>query len=869
VATWYVDFESGTGDGSTTSSPAGYFDAINGSNNVAAGDTIKIKGSPNPTLLGTATAYSAYGHSMWYASSSFPTLTYSTTAGETTAEFHSSYGNMTGRTMEIEGNTQDKGNFNGLWRVGANVSGNTYKIEEFQGTGSGTGSGSNGSFWDASGKVLYLDSTPVKALASTGPRTNSWTAASDVTATLDFNGSPEWSSTHRNFEHRCSDQIVISANHGTGLAAYYPITSLTSSTYQQISFYVCQSSGTYTDGISLRLCTGSDGTGSVKTIPINTSYQSKSGTWRWKAVVKDFGQALNSSGNINSVALYVDTDNGARTMHISNIIACKASSANDSITHNSLIGFNTTADPFWRTIKSIRDLPDGKTRIECWTGRMNNEPTGYQSAGRVAGFAQNYSSANIYKREAILASDSNLNNSSATIFQIASSTMNGSSGSPITISGGWNSDYSSQSLDHSIINFDRSQRFSILSSNSYINISKFGIMNPEEGTMRLRCTHSELDDVIFAGNTGSSNLYGYNSSFYKFKVVFYALGMSSHAFNNYYNQFLNSSGSDATIADKDNFELFLVYSGAGSSWGSSQYSNLVFNKLHVFGTSYNGYGFYFQVNGDKFIVDDLKFTSGQHLLNYNMKKPSVFYVNNLTFYNVAQPLRFWGGNDYTINNFSDSGDQTGVQYSYQEDAVDVTEGMNMTFLESITVVNKRLKVTDGALFSKNDSITGTYANNKVYLTKGSWHKRDAGGVSGVFENFYSNGLIYPETSIRNTASGYSWKFTTTNTSAATSADPLALELGTIAVNGGNKTVTVTAYVYRTSSSAYGRLRVKANNLIGLTSDVTTTSSGSTNSWEQLSLTFNPSASGYVDIVIEAYDGNSNVYFDDLGVTQAT
>ena len=130
------------------------------------------------------------------------------------------------------------------------------------------------------------------------------------------------------------------------------------------------------------------------------------------------------------------------------------------------------------------------------------------------------------KREAILASDSNLNNSSATIFQIASSTMNGSSGSPITISGGWNSDYSSQSLDHSIINFDRSQRFSILSSNSYINISKFGIMNPEEGTMRLRCTHSELDDVIFAGNTGSSNLYGYQSSFYKFKVVFYGLGMA-------------------------------------------------------------------------------------------------------------------------------------------------------------------------------------------------------------------------------------------------------------------------------------------------------------------------------------------------------
>jgi len=162
-----------------------------------------------------------------------------------------------------------------------------------------------------------------------------------------------------------------------------------------------------------------------------------------------------------------------------------------------------------------------------------------------------------------------------------------------------------------------------------------------------------------------------------------------------------------------------------------------------------------------------------------------------------------------------------------------------------------------------------YANNKVTLTKGAWHKRTAGGVSGVFENFYNNGLIYPETSIRNTASGYSWKFTTTNSSNATSGDPLALNLGTIAVNGGNKTVTVTVYAYRTSLSAFGRLKIKQNQLIGLTSDVTATTSGGINTWEQLSLTFNPSSSGYVDIAIEAYDGSSNVYFDDVGVTQAT
>ena len=48
MATWYVDFAAGTGNGSATNTPAGTLNAVNGSSNVAAGDTCLLYTSPSP-----------------------------------------------------------------------------------------------------------------------------------------------------------------------------------------------------------------------------------------------------------------------------------------------------------------------------------------------------------------------------------------------------------------------------------------------------------------------------------------------------------------------------------------------------------------------------------------------------------------------------------------------------------------------------------------------------------------------------------------------------------------------------------------------------------------------------------------------------
>ena len=58
-------------------------------------------------------------------------------------------------------------------------------------------------------------------------------------------------------------------------------------------------------------------------------------------------------------------------------------------------------------------------------------------------------------------------------------------------------------------------------------------------------------------------------------------------------------------------------------------------------------------------------------------------------------------------------------------------------------------------------------------------------------------------------------------------------------------------------------------MIGLTSNSTAVTSGNINEWVEISTTFTPTASGFVDIALEAYDGAGyDIYFDDLTVTQA-
>ncbi len=365
------------------------------------GDTIRIMGSPAPTSLGQ--------NGVWTSEALQPTRGISGATNATPIEITSlsaAHNLSTGDTIVITsvgGNTAA----NGTWEITVTAA-NKFTLDGS--AGNGTYTASSGSFRLRNNTRVMLASAVTQNIASTGPGRAAWTASANVTTALDTT----------NFkEHRDSDSIAIAAGFTTGLAAYWATPStLDLSGYQQVSFWIRQTTGTIgaAGAVDLRLCSDAAGVTAVNTISI----PNLAVAGRWMPVTVDLGTALGSS-SIQSIALYVNTDNGAQTFLLSNIIACKASSAADSLTLTSLIGKNTTGETFWgiQSINGTRVMLDADT---------NATPT----STTVRGYYGTSETVTTWKRETI-----KLGPAAAASTALQTIQESGTDGSPITYSGGW------------------------------------------------------------------------------------------------------------------------------------------------------------------------------------------------------------------------------------------------------------------------------------------------------------------------------------------------------------------------------------------------------------------------------------------------
>lgn len=230
-----------------------------------------------------------------------------------------------------------------------------------------------------------------------------WTAAANVTATAS-------SATYR--EGTKSANLVIASAFTTGKVAYRATGTLNLSGYQQVSFWV-RSSATHASGVfELKLCTDTTGDTPAHTITIPAMTSSNT----WYVFTVDLATNLNAA--IASVALYAVSDPASVTINLDNVIACKAASADDSLTLTSLVSRNVDANDPWFAIDSING-----TTVKLRT-------TSYQTAAKGSyetkwfGTTGSYST---YKREAIV------------LTAVQTHSVDGASpDSPFVMSGGWN-----------------------------------------------------------------------------------------------------------------------------------------------------------------------------------------------------------------------------------------------------------------------------------------------------------------------------------------------------------------------------------------------------------------------------------------------
>jgi hypothetical protein len=133
--------------------------------------------------------------------------------------------------------------------------------------------------------------------------------------------------------------------------------------------------------------------------------------------------------------------------------------------------------------------------------------------------------------------------------------------------------------------------------------------------------------------------------------------------------------------------------------------------------------------------------------------------------------------------------------------------------------------------------------------------------------FFSDGNAYSQTTTRHTASGIAWKIIPGTTRIL--LYPIALSIAKIAVNA-SALVTVKVWAKKDHATNVGaKLVCRGGQIGGVASDVVATKADDTN-WEELTITFTPSEDGVVEIEGWGYyiSGASNVYFDDMTITQA-
>ena len=775
MTTWYVDYDGGTDVNSSAGNGDSFATRRKKLTNLPVsalvpGDTIKVMGSPAPTSLGVTGAWTNGPQSI----SITPTSSTNATPIVVTKTGH---GLATGDTVVITGHTTNT-KANGVWNV--TVSGDTFTLLKADGSnsvGNGVG-GATGTFRKINNCIVTLASALTANIAcfgNQGTKTN-WTASANVTSaviTTNFKEGGE------------AIQLTIASAFTTGLAAYYPTGTLNLSGYKQLSFWIYQTAGTVgaAGSCTITLCSDTAGVTAVDTFNIPLI----GATSRWQPVTVDKGSALGAS--IQSIAFNVVTDNGTQTFVIDNFIACKDSTAADSLSLQSLIGKNTAGECMWpiQSINGTRVVLDDDTSIA---------PT---TTSNHSGYFGTTETVTAYKQE----TTKTIPGSAATQVQVLNSS--GTSGSPITISGGWNrTDMTTQTLDTVFDGLNGNGYGFYISSKSYIVQSNISFARYNQGWYGVNSPTTTNNTI----------------------TIPFIIGCTSGGYNGGGNQF-----NTINITNCINNGAFGVISG----------SNEIYNITNMSGCSPSGL---IAPRGQNCTFNATTLNCGRVAYGVVFGSASSDNILNITTINNAQ------SGYYDVHSFNIIGDSIIRNCNMASTLCAANVYVSATarlFLQNCTLANStEFATTTG--YPQNDA--GVYSHN---------HDNTA-------DNHYialANGNITSSVAVRHTASGISWKMSPTDSTYCVTGNPLPLAIAKIAC-AANVLVTASVWMQRTNTGLTARLVCKGKQIAGVAADVSTSMTVAADTWENVTITFTPTEVGVVELIAEAYGGTTySVYVDDF------
>lgn len=815
------------------------------STRVAAGDTIRCKKSPDPTSVGSATwtsttrqggGLTVLGSGVAITSSTNATPIVLTLSGAN----YTSLGAGVGDTIYITGHTTNT-KANGCWKVSATNGSSTLTLVNADGTnsvGNGAG-GASGNIYKVTSTVVTLAAAVTKSIACVGNQgvKGNWTASSNVTCTVttsDFKEGGE-----------CQD-IAVGATFTTGLAAFFATGTLDLSTYQQVSFWVKQTSGTVavTGDAKLQLCTDVAGVTAVHDVAIPALGALNC----WTPVTVNLGANLNAA--IKSINLTINVDRGAQTFRIDNVIACKAASSADALTLQSLIGKNAAGETFYpiQSINDVRVVLDDAFTSSTIVGAI-----GTNGASK-RGYYGVTETVTTYKRECFRG----VNRAGEYVVQ-----QSGSAGSLVAFEGGWDATsmisqdgetwFDGWGAESGTVNLGLNG-----TTKNYVSVNKFGFVRFGAGLSVVTdgALGWSLDNLHCNGNVSGISYKGQNGT----------LGTVYACMNNGTGVTWDSGTATSPVVCNTSTSITAhSNAGAGFDLGSATLALVAYNTFDTLKLSNNGGPGYqgLKSGGNRISLLETHYnlTSGTVLGPFGRNTiKTLNTTNNSSTVAASQSFTGFGvvfrdgSNNNLILGGSSSGNRSGsIGVNWVLSADFGTTGVNY--------------IPTANYFRNWTAAEATVVSAPAALRDTRVHIEKLNGVTNDHRIYTDGGTILTDTSVRHTASGVSWKFSPTSANRQ-QLFPLDLPLAQIAV-AANSLVTVKCWIQRDSTSITANLVCRGGQLSGVASDVSVAASGSANTWQEETITFTPTEAGVVEIHGEAYGGTTNnAYFDDFSVTQA-
>ena len=894
MAIKYVDYDgaAGTGDGSSFANRAAKLEDITSYMNTS-NDEVRIKGNPvtsvGTCITGVADRHHAGAYGPRYCD--YTDVVYSTTTGQTYIKEVGLGPAGTGTTSQGAGGwqtgdrifiindasatNQNQPSIAGIWEVTVansydDTNGKVY-LNGYTANSNGANTSSGTFKWlPSNSDVVKLNTTGItKDIACTDPDRSAWTSAGTATTSINHSTSAWQSSGVEHLTGGGSDKIVVPSSQAVGKIAHYQLPSaLDLSGYQQISFMIRSDAGGFTTADEIKLCTDTGGNTAVHTAPIKLR---KANEKFWVASVTDLGANMNSS--IQSVALYrAATQSSQCTYRLQNIVACKDSSSADSLTHKSLIGLD---DGIWYNINWFdKDF----VCVKC-ADNFAGAKWSYYNGGANAKWKTTGNAVNLYKVEPFYPSFAETTDEDEYLDGPPSS-YSYQGGVNLLISGGWNSTDMSTKSGATIIQGNNWGVWNRKVNGHHLHYKDLYIHGFFQAWNNYYCDSNKWENVGWAHSSSTDSDLFYECMSIKVLKLDYITGCKK-AYYNDCSQHTNSTKSDFVISyvrNADNGGQFQFEREDDTQLTSDCSTDF---KASLISFNPGGYNARAQIhNFDNIDIDTIDCSNCYYGANSGIYSWSDKSITKIGTFNIKNG-GYWYNNylkDVTVDTFDSTrpihptspttlpGRMMGTYWEPSVEDIQQAKATG-TMLINGGILGGNVSASGGSLLFNNIQINDNYSGVLESVTgSGLIEFRNFDQVSGDNRRYSSSHIFSPNTSVRNTASGYSIKAQVSDTTT----NPTGLLLGSIIVNGGSA-VTISLYGYFSGTGESITLRVPARPFMGLTSDQTAVLSGvSAANWHQVTKTFTPTSSGKLDIYVDFTNNNTSsvMYIDDFGATQA-